>query len=247
MTFTTGMGTPTTTAPTAAAFIGTYLEVVVEHFDTLLLRTAEHVEIIALAIAVAVPIGVGLGFLITFDDRLAAVVIWLAGIMMTIPSLALFGLLIPYFGIGAPSVIVALVLYSQLPVIRNTYVGLNDVDPAAIEAGQAMGMSRLQLLVNVQLPMALPVIMAGVRNAAVILIGIAAIGAVIGAGGLGQVLFDGLASVNQELIAVTTVILAALALVVDYVFGVVEQLFRLRNGEQIEPSASTRLVQRVIS
>lgn len=224
-----------------------YVDFATSHSDQLILRTLEHVEIIAFAIVLAVPIGVGLGFLITFDRRLATVVIWLAGIMMTIPSLALFGLLIPYFGIGAPSVIVALILYSQLPVVRNTYVGLNDVDPAALEAGRAMGMTKLQLLLKVQLPAALPVIMAGVRNAVVILIGIAAIGAFIGAGGLGQFLFDGVSWHNQEMLVVSTLTLAALALVVDYAFGVSEQLFRLSNGEQIEPSAGTQLLQRVIS
>ncbi|WIV66403.1 ABC transporter permease [Natrialbaceae archaeon AArc-T1-2] len=224
-----------------------YVDFATGHADQLVFRTLEHVEIIAFAIALAVPIGVGLGFLITFDERLATVVIWLAGIMMTIPSLALFGLLIPYFGIGAPSVIVALILYSQLPVIRNTYVGLNDVDPAALEAGRAMGMTKLQLLLKVQLPSALPVIMAGVRNAVVILIGIAAIGAFIGAGGLGQFLFDGVGWNNQEMLVVSTLVLALLALVVDYAFGVSEQLFRLNNGERIEPSAGTRLLQRVIA
>ena len=246
--------TPTISVAVAIAALATdvfgqiaYIDFATSHSDQLVLRTLEHIEIIAIAIALAVPIGVGLGFLITFDKRLATVVIWLAGIMMTIPSLALFGLLIPYFGIGAPSVIVALVLYSQLPVVRNTYVGLNDVDPAALEAGRAMGMTKLQLLVKVQLPSALPVIMAGVRNAVVILIGIAAIGAFIGAGGLGQFLYDGVGWNNQEMLVVSTLVLAALALVVDYAFGVSEQLFRLNNGEQIEPSAATKLFQRVIA
>lgn len=224
-----------------------YVDFAVEHSDRLLVATLEHIEIIAFAIAIAVPIGVGLGFLITFDDRLATAVIWLAGVMMTVPSIALFGLLIPYFGIGAPSVIVALVLYTQLPVIRNTYVGLNDVDPAALEAGEAMGMTRLQLLRRVQLPIALPVIMAGVRNAVVILIGIATIGAFIGAGGLGDLLFDGISYVRTEMIVVTTVILSLLALAVDYAFSISEQLFSLNNGEQVESSATMRLLQRVIS
>lgn len=222
-----------------------YWEFIVENFSQLLLRTGEHAEIISIAIAIAVPVGVGLGILCTFDDRLATVVIWLAGIMMTIPSIALFGILIPYFGIGAEPVIVALVLYSQLPVIRNTYVGLTDIEPAALEAGRAMGMTRLQLLRKVQLPKALPVIMAGVRNSVVILIGIAAIGAFIGAGGLGTFIFDGIARADVPMIVVATIILSALALVFDYGFGVTEQLFRLRNGEEIEPARLTRAIQRV--
>lgn len=231
--------------PVVPGQLAAYWEFVVENSSQLLLATAEHAEIISIAIAIAVPIGVGLGILCTFDERLATVVIWLAGVMMTIPSIALFGLLIPFFGIGAEPVIVALVLYSQLPVIRNTYVGLTDIEPAALEAGKAMGMTRLQLLRKVQLPMALPVIMAGVRNSVVILIGIAAIGAFIGAGGLGTFIFDGISRANVPMIVVATVVLSGLALVFDYVFSLSEQLFRLRNGEQFEPSRLARYIQRV--
>lgn len=229
------------------AFVAAYLDFLVENFDRLTTATIEHVEIIVFAIAMAVPIGVTLGFLITLDERLATVVIWLAGVMMTIPSIALFGLLIPYFGIGSTPVIVALVLYSQLPVVRNTYVGLNDVNPAALQAGKAMGMTTPQLLRKVQLPIALPVIMAGVRNAVVILIGIAAIGAFVGAGGLGDLIFDGISYAHTEMIVVTTAVLSLLALTFDYAFGVSEQLFRLNNGEEIEPSVLTRFVQRALS
>lgn len=231
--------------PVVSGQVAAYWEFVVENLSQLALATVEHAEIITIAIALAVPIGVGLGILITFNDRLATIVIWLAGVMMTIPSIAMFGLLIPFVGIGAEPVIVALVLYSQLPVIRNTYVGLTDIDPAALEAGRAMGMTRTQLLWNVQIPKALPVIMSGVRNSVVILIGIAAIGAFIGAGGLGTFIFDGIARANVPMIVVATVILSALALVFDYGFKVGEQMFRLRNGEQIEPSRLTRLIQRV--
>ncbi|SIS19524.1 ABC transporter permease [Natronorubrum thiooxidans] len=225
--------------------LASYWEFILENFSQLVVATLEHAEIITISIALAVPIGVGLGVLITFDERLATVVIWLAGVMMTIPSIAMFGLLIPFVGIGAEPVIVALVLYSQLPVIRNTYVGLTDIDPAALEAGRAMGMTRVQLLRKVQIPKALPVIMAGVRNSVVILIGIAAIGAFIGAGGLGTFIFDGIARANVPMIVVATIILSVLALAFDYAFKVSEQVFRLKNGEQIEPSRLTRLIQRV--
>jgi osmoprotectant transport system permease protein len=166
--------------------------------------------------------------------------------MMTVPSIALFGLLIPIFGIGDPPVIVALVLYSQLPIIRNTYVGLQQVDPAAVEAGEGLGMSRVERLRRVQLPIALPVIMAGVRNAVVILIGIAAIGAFIGAGGLGNPIFSGISQAQTPRIVVATVLLSALALSVDYVLGIVEQLLRLRNGEDIDQSVGTRICKRAI-
>ncbi|MHB9287137.1 ABC transporter permease [Halobacteriales archaeon Cl-PHB] len=226
-------------------FIGSYVQYALENQSELLKLTVEHLDIVGLAIALAVPIGVTLGVLISFNERAATVVIWLAGIMMTIPSLALFGLLIPMFGIGDPPVIVALILYSQLPVVRNTYVGLNQVDPAAVEAGTGLGMGRVQRLRRVQLPIALPVIMAGVRNAVVIIIGIGAIGAFIGAGGLGNPIFEGIFQVRPTQVVVATVVLSLLTLAVDYVLGVVEQLLRLRNGEQIDQSVGTRAIRRV--
>jgi osmoprotectant transport system permease protein len=230
------MTAATSPLPTAqfVAFVGEYLRFAGDNADELLALTVEHFVIIVQAIAIAVPLGVLLGVLITFDDRAATVVLWLSGVMMTIPSIALFGLLIPYFGIGQPPVIVALVLYSQLPVVRNTYVGLTQVDEAAVEAGRGLGMSRLERLRRVQIPMALPVIMAGVRNAVVILIGIAAIGAFIGAGGLGVLIFDGIDHANVPQIVVTTVLLSALTLAFDYGFALLETFFRLRNGEDIE-------------
>jgi len=204
----------------------------------------QHVDIIVQAIAIAVPIGVALGVVITYDDRVATVVLWLAGIMMTIPSIALFGLLIPYLGIGVTPVVFALVLYSQLPIVRNTYVGLTQVDPAAVEAGTALGMTRRQRLWRVQLPVALPVIMTGVRNAVVLLIGIAAIEAFIGGGGLGNMIFNGISGANTPMIVVGTIVLSLLALAFDYGFGVLEQLFRLRNGEELDAALVTRLLWR---
>ncbi|MFW5900254.1 MAG: ABC transporter permease [Halodesulfurarchaeum sp.] len=226
--------------PTQIAF--EYVSYFLENLDTFIALTVEHLDLIALSIGIAVPMGVLLGVAITVDDKLATVVIWLAGIMMTIPSIALFGLLIPVFGIGNPPVVIALVLYSQLPIIRNTYVGLTQVDPAAVEAGRGLGMSRWDRLRRVQLPIALPVIMAGVRNAVVILIGIAAIGAYIGAGGLGAPIFNGITDANTPQIVVATIFLSGLALVVDYALNIVEQLLRLRNGEEIEKTVGTRIL-----
>lgn len=227
-------------------YVSGYLTYLLDNLNTFIELTIEHIDIIALSIGIAVPVGVVLGIVITFDDRLATVVVWLAGIMMTIPSIALFGLLIPIFGIGDPPVVVALVLYSQLPIIRNTYVGIRQVDPAAVEAGLGLGMNRWQRLRRVQLPIALPVIMAGVRNAVVILIGIAAIGAYIGAGGLGGPIFNGITDANTPQIVVATVFLSALALVVDYLLAIVEQLLRIRNGETVERTFGTRFVAVVL-
>lgn len=224
-----------------------YQSFISENAGELLVLILEHVDIIVVSILLALPVGITLGVLITFNDTAATVVLWLAGIAMTIPSIALFGLLIPVLGIGEPPVIAALVLYSQLPLVRNTYVGLNDVDEAALQAGRGLGMTKTERLWQIQIPKALPVIMAGIRNAVVIIIGVAAIGAFVGAGGLGDFIFQGIATRNVPMIVVTTVLLVVLTLAFDYFFAISEQLFRLRNGEQIEQARFTRTIWGVLS
>ncbi|RBI60496.1 ABC transporter permease [halophilic archaeon] len=221
-------------------FLGELVQYFADNQQSLLSHTVDHAILVARALIVAVPLGITLGTLITYNDRLATVVLWLAGIMMTIPSLALFALLIPSLGTGSPPVVMGLILYTQLPLVRNTYVGLTGVDQSAIEAGEGLGMSKFQRLRKIQLPMALPVVMSGLRNAIVLLVGIAAIGEVVNAGGLGAPIFDGYRSGNTVQIVGATIALALLTLAVDYVLGVVEQLLRLRNGEEIELNLGTR-------
>ncbi|MCT9095580.1 ABC transporter permease [Haloarchaeobius sp. HME9146] len=233
-------------ATLTVAFLGDYLQFFLDNQAQLWELLMEHLAIVGRAMLIAVPLGVLLGTVITYDDRLATVVLWLAGVMMTVPSIALFGLLIPYLGIGKPPVVFALILYTQLPVVRNTYVGLSRVDEAAVEAGTGLGMTRVQRLRRVQVPMALPVIMAGVRNAVVLLIGIAAIGAFVGAGGLGDLIFDGIDSANTAKIVVTTAVLSGFTLAVDYVLASIEQVLRLRNGEEVEPKLGTRVLSGVL-
>lgn len=206
-----------------------------------------HVVVVVDSVWLALVIGVPLGVVATFDDRLGKVILWTTGMLMTIPSIALFGLLIPFVGIGQIPVVIALVLYAQLPIVRNTYVGLTQVDSATIEAGRGMGMTRRQRLWRIQLPQAVPVIMAGVRNAVVILVGIAAIGAFIGANNLGDPIFNGISEAYPAAIVVSTVVVSLLALAFDYGFGVLEQLFRLRNGESVEPALATRVIRRSIA
>jgi osmoprotectant transport system permease protein len=229
------------------AGLESYLQFAQLYGGDLVTLVIEHILITAYTIVIAVPLGVVIGTLMTHYERAAEPILWIASIMQTVPSVALFGILIPFIGIGTPPVVLALVLYSQLPVIRNTYIGITEVNEAAIEASEGLGMTTRERLRRVQLPMALPVIMAGVRNAVVILIGIAAIGAFIGAGGLGDFLFQGIRKRNVEMIVVTTVLLSALALTFDYGFGVSEQLLRVRNGEEIEPAGLTRLLQKVMT
>lgn len=193
--------------------------------------TLEHLWIIFVSNGVAVVIAVALGIYITGKGReqIADVVLYLAGIIMTIPSLALFGLLMPllaamgFSSIGFLPAVIALILYGQLPILRNTYTAIREVDPAMIEAGRGMGMTPGQILLRIKLPLAVPVIMAGLRNAIVINIGIAAIAAIIGAGGLGAPIFRGIRNARMDLIIIGAVSVSILALAADGLLALVER------------------------
>ncbi|PYQ05135.1 MAG: hypothetical protein DMF83_16220, partial [Acidobacteria bacterium] len=174
------------------------LRFLAERRSELLLLTGQHVLLVLVSAGIAVAIGVPLGIALARRPRLARPVLALANLAQTIPSLALFGFLIPVpfiGGIGVRTAIVALVLYSLLPILRNTVTGIQQVDPAVLEAATGMGMTARQRLRLVELPLALPVILAGVRVAAVVSVGTATIAAAIGAGGLGTYVFRGLATV----------------------------------------------------
>jgi len=196
----------------------------------------EHLFLVAVAVAVAVLIGVPLGILLTRKPGLSKPILGFANIMQTVPSLALFGFLIPlnlYLfdikilgGIGARTAIVALVLYSLLPIIRNTFTGISNVDPAIREAGRGMGMTDRQLLFQVELPLALEVIIAGVRVATVICVGTATIAAAIDAGGLGRYIFRGLRANDNVLILAGAVPAALIALGADLMLGYIEKAIR---------------------
>jgi osmoprotectant transport system permease protein len=195
----------------------------IENLGLVLKLTLEHVQITVISVSVSTVIGVAIGIVITRYRKAATAVIGAAGIIYTIPSLALFGMLIPFIGIGIKPALIALILYSQLALIRNTFVGIIHIDPAIREAGQGMGMSRWQFLRMIELPMALPVIMAGIRTAAVMNIGTATIAAYIGAGGLGWLIFRGIASVHTEQIVAGAVPVALLAIGVDQLFVLLER------------------------
>lgn len=187
----------------------------------------QHAWVVAIAVAIAIFTGVPIGIWITFNRKAADIVLYIAGIIMTIPSIALFGIMIPLLslvghGIGVVPAIVALVLYSQLPIIRNTYTAIRSVDPNIIDAGIGMGMTRLQVLGKVQLPMALAVIFAGVRVAVVMSIGIGAIAAYIGAGGLGQFIFMGINQSFDAMINCGAITVALMAVAADFLFGIIE-------------------------
>lgn len=155
-----------------------------------------HAKIVLIAIAIACVISILIGFLIYRRERIAAIVLGIQGFTLTIPSLALFGVLIPIFGLGFRPVLAALVMYALLPITRNTVTGLRGVDPAITESAQGMGMGRLQRLLRVELPIAWPVILAGVRVSTAMIVGIAAIGAYVNGPGLGKDIFGGLAIIG---------------------------------------------------
>ena len=187
------------------------------------LLLGQHVGLVAISTAIALGLGLPLGVLVARRPAWRRPVLGLANVFQTIPSLALFGLLIPVFGIGAWTAITALVVYALLPIVRNTYVGIAGVDPAVREAGRGMGMTEGELLRLVELPLAAGVILAGVRIATVVSVGIATIAAAIGAGGLGVYIFRGVATVDNTLILAGAIPAALLALLVDGLLGLVER------------------------
>lgn len=201
-----------------------------EHRAEILSATLDHVELVLISMVVGIFIAVPLGMFIVQRPALRAISIGIANIFQTIPSLALFGFLIPIpfiGGIGKRTAIVALVLYALLPILRNTYVGLNGIDPAVLEAAEAMGMTSAQILFRVRFPLALSIILAGIRTATVITIGIATIAAAIGAGGLGTFIFRGVALVSDSLILAGAIPAALLALIADFLLGLLERRLRV--------------------
>jgi osmoprotectant transport system permease protein len=188
--------------------------------------TLEHLWLVVISTLLAAAIGIPLGILITRRPSLNKPVLGTANIIQTIPSLALFGFLLPAPWIGERAgrlAILALTLYALLPLIRNTYAGIQGVDRSVIEAGRGMGMTGRQLLFQVELPLALSVIIAGVRVAAVISVGLATIAAAIGAGGLGEYIFRGLAMVNNQVILAGAIPAALLAILADVSLGWLEK------------------------
>ena len=202
---------------------------IANNYPKVIYLTGEHIWIVAIALLLATVIGAPLGIFITRNEELAKRVINAANALMTIPSIALFGIMLPLLslvghGLGKVPAIIALVLYSQLPIIRNTYTAIKNVPPAIVNAGRGMGMSRWNLLVEVQIPLAIPVILAGLRTAAVMNIGIAAIAAYIGAGGLGVLIQRGIEGPNEDMILSGAILVSLLAVLADGGMALLERL-----------------------
>ena len=201
-----------------------FIDVFSERKGQLLSSLLEHVQISFIALFFAVIIAIPLGIYLTNKKKVAESIIGISAVLQTIPSLALLGLLIPLFGIGKVPAIIALVVYALLPILRNTFTGINEVDASLKEAATAMGMNTWKRLVKVELPLAMPVIMAGIRTAMVLIVGTATLAALIGAGGLGDIILLGIDRNNPSLIVLGAVPAACLALVFDFLLKKLESL-----------------------
>jgi osmoprotectant transport system permease protein len=205
-----------------------FFEYMVYSWDHVLELAIGHALVVAISLVIAVVIGVGLGVLVYRRERVASVVLAIASTFLTIPSLALFGVFIPIFGLGYLPSVIALVIYALLPILRNTVTGLQSVDPAVAESAQGMGMSARERLLRIELPLAWPVIIAGVRVSTMLLMGIAAIAAVVNGPGLGDDIFAGLARIGGanalNLVLGGTLGIIVLALLFDTFFNVLGRL-----------------------
>jgi osmoprotectant transport system permease protein len=196
---------------------------IVEQQDKLVYQVIQHLGLTFASILLAVIIGLPLGILIARKRRISGSVLGIAGVLQTIPSIALLGFMIPVFGIGATPAIVALLIYALLPIIRNTYTGITEVGDTVKEAAKAMGMNQRQLLLKVELPLAMPVIIAGIRTAAVINVGVATLASFIGAGGLGEFIFGGISLNNTNMILAGAIPAALLAVILDQSIAILQK------------------------
>ncbi|MFI8479034.1 ABC transporter permease [Pseudomonas sp. NPDC078700] len=205
------------------------LSFILENGKLIGLLLGQHLLIVAIAVGLAILTGVPIGIVISQRPKLGRWVLAFAAVLMTIPSTALFGLMIPAlsvigYGIGVVPAVIALFLYSQLPIIRNTTTAISNLDPALREAAVGMGMSTWQRLCKVELPIAVPLIMAGIRMATVINIGIAAIAAYIGAGGLGSLIIRGIAQSDNRQLLAGAIIISIIAILADYALYALQRL-----------------------
>jgi osmoprotectant transport system permease protein len=208
--------------------IGSWLSYVVENTDDIVEASWQHARLVLLVILVATVFSVLLGIVVERHATARAVSLSIAGIFLTIPSLALFAIFIPLVGIGTPPATIALFLYSILPILRNTVTGLQEVDPAVVESARGMGLNRRQQLLRIRLPLAWPVIMAGVRVSSLLVVGVAAIAVLVGGDGLGTFIQGGLTRLglpgSVEAVWVGTVFTVVLGLLLDLVFAFVQRL-----------------------
>ena len=192
--------------------------------ELILSRLVEHAAMVLTALVISIAAGITIGYLITYNKHVARVVIYICGMIMTVPSLALFVLFIPILGLGPRPAIAGLVLYTLLPIVRNVYVGITNIDPAIIMAARGMGMTEAAITLKVKIPLALPVAFAGIRTAVVMGIGLGAIAAFVAAGGLGVFIFQGIQRGNTNMVLVGALFTTVLAIAADRVMQYVQRL-----------------------
>jgi osmoprotectant transport system permease protein len=200
------------------------LKYITANYDQVLSLTKDHIILTTIAVALAVLIGVPLGILISYFRKSSDAVLASANVVQAIPSMALLGLAIPFLGIGSLPAVVIVILYSLLPIIKNTYTGITSIDKDTLESATAIGLTRLQILFKIRIPLALPIIMAGVRISSVTAVGLMTMASFIGAGGLGFLIFSGISTTNNGQILAGAIPAAILALIVDFIFGLIEKL-----------------------
>ena len=207
-----------TQAASRSTFIRT-IDYIQRRSDLLGDLVVEHLWLVVVSVGIAVVISVTLGIIISYKTSLASTVLAICQILMTIPSMAMLGFMVPLFGIGFTTGVIALILYALLPVVRNTYTGIREISPAVVESAVGMGMSEWRVLTKIKIPLARPVIMAGIRTATVMVVGIAAIAAYVGAGGLGELIFQGISRSNEPMIIVGAIGVSIIALAFDFVLS----------------------------
>ncbi len=195
----------------------------VQHGSELLVKTWQQIYISAISLALGIIVAIPLSIILMKFPRVAKIVIAIASMLQTIPALALLAMMIPFFGVGRLPAIIALFLYSLMPILRNTYVGLTGVNQDTIDSARGLGMTNMQLILKVDIPLAMPVIMAGIRLSAIYVIAWATLASYIGAGGLGDFIFNGLSLYQTDLIFGGTIPVIILALLTDYILGKLER------------------------
>ncbi|WLS85362.1 ABC transporter permease [Lactobacillus apis] len=196
---------------------------IAQHGSELLEKTWQQIYISAISLFLGIIVAVPISVILLKFPKTAKVVIALASMLQTIPALALLAMMIPFFGVGRVPAIIALFLYSLMPIMRNTYVGLIDVNPDTIDSARGLGMTKMQLILKVDIPLAMPVIMSGIRLSAIYVIAWATLASYIGAGGLGDFIFNGLSLYQPDLIFGGTIPVIILALLADYLLGLLEK------------------------
>lgn len=206
--------------------MGSIIKIYFDRWDFFQGLIIEHIRLSLTAGAFAAAIGLVLGISILDRKKLASVIIGTVNVIYTIPSISMLGFLIPFTGIGDQTAVIALTVYGLLPVVRNTYIGITSIERATIEVARGLGSTRWQILYRIQLPLALPVILAGIRNMIVMIIALGGISSFIGAGGLGVAVYRGITTNNMNLTVAGSILIALIALIADWLIGGLEKGIR---------------------